>query len=139
MKLTLIPMAASLILAIACVPQPMALGPATDAGPPYCDTTCGVMWERAQVWLATHARYKIQIATDALLETYNPIDHDPDYGFSVVKEPAPSGAHWIVMTTTCGNWFGCSPRAADVIRAFYYYVAHGSDVLAGRGYLSAIR
>src|SRR5947208_2710492 len=89
----------------ACVPTPLQLGPAAGAQPIYCDTNCSVMWERAQVWFTNHSRWKIQNATDVMIETYNPTGYSATYGLRAVKEPSASGAHFITLTLACGNLF----------------------------------
>jgi hypothetical protein len=48
---------------------------------PTCrdDRDCKVKWEAAQLWIVHNASYKIQTATDVLLETYNSTDQDTGY------------------------------------------------------------
>jgi hypothetical protein len=118
----------------------VALAPAANIGNSVdCVAGCREEWERAQLWLVKHARYKIQIATDVLIQTFNPPQSEPEYGFSITKEPAGGGRYAIRMEMACGNMFGCNPKPIDVRNAFYYYAKTGTDLLAGQGYLSAIR
>ncbi len=64
-----------------------------------------------------------------LIATFNPTD--ATYGFTAIKEPAGDGRKRISLTMMCGSqMLGCSPLAADVSRAFYYYVQTGTDLLA---------
>lgn len=114
-----------------------ALAPAIESGVTEadCDTTCSEQWQRAQLWLAKHSKWKIQTATDAIIQTFNPTGYDPSYGFSVTKEPLGGGRYRITMELACGNPFGCSPKSEDVRAAFYYYVQTGNDLLAGIGNL----
>jgi len=106
--------------------------------PVPCADTCKLQWERAQLWLVQHSAWKLQMATDVVLQTYNPPAHDVTYGFQVTRTPAGSG-YVIALQLVCGNMYGCDPLPADVRRAFYHYVATGDDLLAGAGYLGAIR
>ena len=117
-----------------------ALVPAAMIGTSVpCDsTTCKEDWERAQLWIVKHSRWKIQTTTDVLIETYNPVGYEPSYGFTVVREPAGGGSYSISMTMTCGNMFGCSPKPVEVQEAFYYYVARGIDLLSGFSDLGGI-
>ena len=100
---------------------------------------CKECWERAQLWLANHSQLKVQIATDVMLQTYNPAGSGVVYAFSVTKEPLGAGRYKIVMDLACGNMFGCSPKPEDVTRAFYHYVRTGKDLLVGMGYEGSIR
>ena len=118
-----------------------ALAPATTIGNSLeCDeTTCKQSWERSQFWIAKHSKWKIQTATDVLLQTFNPTQYDPSFGFSITKEPLGNGRYRITMEAVCANSFGCSPNDTEVKNAFYYYVANGKDLLEGVPRLIAIR
>jgi hypothetical protein len=130
---------AAALLVSGCAATPLILGPATGASEATCDTGCREAWERAQLWVVHHSKWKIQTATDVLIETFNPTQYDPSYGFTATKEPLGGGRSRISLGMSCGNPFGCNPRAADVSMAFNYYVATGNDVLNGVSYGSAIR
>ncbi len=117
-----------------------ALAPAANIGDSVtCQNECKAEWQRAQLWLAKHSKWKIQTATDVLIQTFNPTQYDPSYGFSVMKEPVGSGTYVIRMELFCGNLFGCDPKPLDVKKALFYYVKTGVDLLQGQGYLSGIR
>lgn len=116
------------------------LAPAANIGDSVvCSNGCKEEWERAQLWIAKHSLWKIQISTDVLIQTYNPASDLPSYGFSITKEPTGSGNYVIRMSMACGNMFGCDPKPIDVKNAFYYYVKTGTDLLDGQGNLGAIR
>jgi hypothetical protein len=116
------------------------LAPAANIGNSVeCNSDCKDEWERAQFWLAKHSKWKIQAATNILVQTYNPIQSEPSYGFSVTREPLGGGQYSIRMEMTCGNMFGCFPTPIDVKNAFYYYVKTGNDLLVNQGYLGGIR
>jgi hypothetical protein len=70
--------------------------------------------------------------TDVLIQTYNPREHDPSYGFTVIREPS-GGSYTIRLGLNCGNMFGCTPEPAHVRQAFFYYVKTGRDLLAQAG------
>ncbi len=110
-----------------------ALAPANNIGDSLkCEQAqCSEYWERAQLWLAKHSQMKIQTATNVMIQTYNPINSDVIYGFSVIKEPVGNSAYSIQMTMACGNAFGCNPEPIYVRNAFYYYVKNGQDLLVG--------
>lgn len=114
------------------------LAAATTTGPVEC-TGCKAEWERAQLWLTRHSKWKMQTATDVVLQTFSPVNYDVSYGFTITKEPVLEGKYRIKLAMACGNPLGCDPAPSDVGRAFYHYVATGVDVLEGLGYLGSIR
>ena len=128
------------LLATACLKaHPVELGAAAGAGPVTCDSNCTMAWERAQFWVAKHGAWKIQSATNILIQTYNPPEHDTRYGISVMKEPLEGGRYTIKLALYCANWIRCDPRAADVAAAFNHYVATGVDILDTAKHGSAIK
>lgn len=132
-------LAASSILLGGCLAAtPVMLGPAANAGPVTCDTNCTTSWERAQLWLAKHSRWKIQTATDVMIQTYNPPEHDTSYGFTATREPLGGGRYTITLTLHCANFIRCDPKESDVVSAFNYYVATGEDILATAKHGSAV-
>jgi hypothetical protein len=135
----------SLIILLGCTPistrlQPI-LAPASNMEDSItcCQTECNDAWQRSQLWLVKHSKWKIQTATDVVIQTFNPIKCDVSYGFTIIKEPLGDGCYDIRMELVCGNPLGCDPKPIDVKRAFYYYVKTGIDLLTGQGYLGSIR
>lgn len=113
--------------------------------PSVCDaTSCKEQWERAQVWVAKHSRWKIQTATEVQIATFNPtgdVAERASYGMSVLKEPAEGGRSRITLSLSCGStspMISCDPKPVDIQRAFYHYIQTGKDVLEGLT-LSGIR
>jgi hypothetical protein len=110
------------------------------ASPPICaQAVCTEQWQRAQLWIANHSKWKIQTSTDVVIQTFNPVGMEASYGFAVSREPLGEGRYRITMKMACGNALGCNPSADDVTAAFYHYVASGTDILVGAGNLSGIR
>ena len=121
-------------------PLPAVLAP-TAATPLYaeCESeTCDARWERAERWIAKHAKTRVQLVTSAVIRTQHPTQSD-DYLFWVRREPADSGRARITLELLCGDQRGCSPAAGEVRGAFVHYVLTGEDLLAGRRGLRAIR
>ena len=85
-----------------------------------------------------HSRWKIQTATDIVIETYNPPRYNPTFGFAVFREPAPGGGYTIKIAMTDCVGFGCDISKTDIRRAFSHYVETGEDLLAHLG-LTSIR
>lgn len=83
---------------------------------PQCvgEADCRAKWEAAQIWLTRHSGFKIQVATDVLIETYNPTGYSPNLAMRITKEPQGGGRYLLRLEAWCANVFGCStdPRAA---------------------------
>jgi len=84
--------------------------------PLYCDpsTTCAEMWRRAQVWLASNARYRLALVTDAVINTHGPARGEMAMAYQVTRESAGAGRDRIRVWAGCGNQFACDtpPDAA---------------------------
>jgi len=78
---------------------------------PTCDgdADCKAKWEAAQLWVVHNAGFKIQTATDVLIETYNPTGGSPSLAARVTKEPLGGGRYKLVVYVWCDNVFGCVP------------------------------
>lgn len=78
---------------------------------PVCsgEADCKAKWEAAQLWVVHNAGFKIQTATDVVIETYNPTRSSPSLAARVTKEPLGSGQYRIVVSVWCDNIFGCVP------------------------------
>jgi hypothetical protein len=117
------------------------LQPQIQAARPDAPIQCGeckVEWQRAQLWVTKHSRWKIQTSTDVVIQTFNAVSSDVSYGFTITREPTASG-YQLAVAVVCGNILGCDPLPADVRRAFYHYAATGQDLLDGQGYLGSVR
>lgn len=131
-------------------PQLAALPPSSQINTICDSTTCGIEWQRAQVWVAKHSRMKIQLATDAVIESYNAeTTLHGMYGFRVTREPRSNGRYRLDFLPICaggyydalygvprdsvvrGNDGHCWPSEEFVVRAFYHYLKTGDDALAG--------
>jgi hypothetical protein len=91
---------------------------------PICQSTaqCNDAWRRAQVWVATHGGYKIQTATDSVIQTFGPGGSSPELAFLVTREPLEAGREQIVMHASCDNFIGCIPKPTEAIANFNAYV-----------------
>lgn len=111
---------AFLLLLSACV----APGPAIHTPPLECvgEPECKLYWERTQVWIAMNSHWKVQVATDVMISTFNGTEHSTYNHYSVVREPLGDGRERIIMRTGCNNIFGCATRADVARRHLYDYV-----------------
>ena len=98
--------------------------PAIYTPPLECvgEPECKFFWERAQVWVAKNSYWKIQVATDVMISTYNAAPNSPHNSYSLVREPLGDGRERITMRTGCNNMFGCTTRADVARRSLYDYV-----------------
>jgi uncharacterized protein YceK len=110
-----------------------------DGGRVVCESPCAVEWQRAQAWLVKHSKWKLQIATDELLVTYDPSMYDVSFGFTVTKRPERDGYSSIQLAAECANSWGCNPSRSDVNRLFSHYVEHGEDLLEGESFYGSVR
>src|SRR4051812_2232264 len=85
-------------------PPPMSEADAAELAVPLTCTgadECQKLWRRAQVWVIQNSGYKIQIATDAVVETFNPRDYSLVWGFSLTRMPGNGNEETIELTPTC--------------------------------------
>lgn len=70
---------------------------------------CDQMWARAQTWLVTNGRYRIQTMNDNVIQTFGP--HDGVYdavAYTLTREKAANGASVIRIIGACkGTVYGC--------------------------------
>lgn len=91
--------------------------------PLLCSTKqdCDLMWQRAQAWVANNSHWRIQIATDTLIQTYGP-GNDAYSAYTITKELNKENGARIRVTAKCGNQFGCVPAQIDSIYFFKQYL-----------------
>lgn len=91
---------------------------------PYCSgqADCTAKWDAAQLWVVKHCGYKIQSATNVIIETYNGQEADIELHGSVTKEPLGGGKYKIVGNFGCNNFMGCTVDPWDALIDFNHYV-----------------
>lgn len=94
-------------------PQRLAMQEQINQTIPTCSGVeeCNAKWEAAQLWVVHNSAYKIQTATNVLIETYNPSQHSPSLAARVTKEPQGAGKYRLLVALWCDNMFGCVPDA----------------------------
>lgn len=99
-------------------PQPVysAAEAADRYTPPECDgaEACAQMWRAAQAWVATNSGFKLQVVTDAVLETYNPPPYSQRWAYRVVREQAGGTKERLIVTPSCGQAPVCRESADDM-------------------------
>jgi len=106
MKLKFLGFVLFLILA-GCASQPyVPTKIVSDAAktPVICEgkEACDMMWSKAQIWVSENAGYKIQVATDSIIETYSARDYSQGYSVRMVKMPLGDGKHELKLSINCG-------------------------------------
>lgn len=88
---------------------------------------CDLFWQRAQLWLAKNSAWKIQSATEFVINTYYPSRRDVTWGFQVTREPAEvEGQQRIVLQPICRLPAAeCVPDRIQVLASFKRYVRTG--------------
>jgi len=95
----------------------------TSSDSPTCEADkCNYMWEAAQVWVSNNSAYKIQIATSAIISTYNSTRGSTDLAFKVTKEPIGSGKYKISMFARCDNILGCAVNPDQAVQNFNRHI-----------------
>jgi hypothetical protein len=91
---------------------------------PMCsgEKECELKWAAARKWIINNARWKIQIYSDDLIETYNPTPDSQLLAARVTKEPTPNGGYSFIVYVWCNNIFGCIPKKVDALIGFNNYV-----------------
>ena len=79
---------------------------------------CEAMWIAARDWITSTCGFKIQVATDNLLETYNSTDASTALACRVTKTPLPAGGYKFAATAGCDNIFGCGIPPLRAVQSF---------------------
>lgn len=98
--------------------QKLAITPIKCSNKAQCDN----FWQKTQVWVAKNSGYRIQTATDVLIQTYGPANSDVTLAFTVIKEPNDENGASISMSASCDNIFGCTIPPVDAIAAYRKYI-----------------
>ena len=119
-------LAASLLLFIlgGCATITPKQQAAMDETIPVClgKVECEAKWAAARNWVLNNAKFKIQIYSDDLIETYNPPPDSPLIAARVRKQPLQNGGYGIYVNVWCNNMFGCVPKRADAVLNFNNYI-----------------
>lgn len=101
-------------------PPPSAAEIVDAAVPLRCTSQqqCDRWWRAAQVWIANNAGLKLQVATDAVLQTYGSTASIPRWAFTVTREPMDGGVEAIEIRVQCAKGYACTPAYETVIADF---------------------
>lgn len=79
---------------------------------------CDVKWGRAVQYVLDHGAYRIQLQTDAMIQTAGPTPNSPDLAIVINRIPLGEGRQRFELRGGCDNMFGCSP-SVDYAKAFF--------------------
>lgn len=87
---------------------------------PVCndEKDCNAKWEAAQLWIVHNSGFKIQTATNVLIQTYNATGGSAAIAVQATKEPIGGGKYKILVRVSCDNMFGCVPNQWDAALDF---------------------
>ena len=83
---------------------------------------CNFVWRRAQAWVADNAGFKIQVATDSVIATYNAPVYPTGWAFQVRRVPMTRDSDQIELRANCGEVPLCSRGYADTVRSFLAFL-----------------
>jgi hypothetical protein len=105
--------------------EEMAYAQERATHPPVCETTaqCDEMWSRALRWVVDNSEYRVQLQTDALIQTYGPTPNSSYPAYLISKDAIGSGVYQISFRAGCDNMFGCNPDTTMAHAAFNIVVS----------------
>jgi hypothetical protein len=71
---------------------------------------CDVWWQRAQTWVASHSKYKVESTTDTLIQTAGPDGGKRALAYQITRTPNPDGTATIGFAAHCDGSLGCKPN-----------------------------
>lgn len=83
---------------------------------------CDMKWGRAITWVSQNSHWKVQLQNDYLIQTYTSMNGSPYSSFLVNKAPIDNGSSEIVMSSGCGNMFGCVPDETILRASFTNFI-----------------
>lgn len=85
-------------------------------------------WGRAQVWLTSYASYKIQTATDYVLQTFAPVEsNSDDYAYEVTRLPGGTSDTFTVKCVAGSAWL-YGDNALMNAKVFAHYLQTGTMI-----------
>jgi hypothetical protein len=73
-------------------------------------TACDVAWRKATAWVVENSGWKVQVATDSLVQTFGPGTQSATLAFTLVRKPLADGWEELALTASCNeDGFPCYP------------------------------
>ncbi|NML32184.1 hypothetical protein [Paraburkholderia antibiotica] len=83
---------------------------------------CDLWWQRAQTWVASNSKYKIETATDSLIQTAGPDGGKRALAYQITRSANPDGTATIGFAAHCDGSLGCKPNPWEAGAQFKEYV-----------------
>lgn len=64
---------------------------------------CSTAWRAAQAWVVANSGYKIQVVSDAIIQTYNATNYSTSWAFTVTREPRGGDVERFFIVPSCGQ------------------------------------
>ncbi len=87
---------------------------------------CDVWWQRAQTWVTSHSTYKIESATDTLIQTAGPDGGKRALAYQITRTPNHDGTATIGFAAHCDGSLGCKPNPWKAGADFKEFVRSGA-------------
>lgn len=115
---------ATLAVAGCAAPYQQVTPPPTQADmidfklPLHCKSKeqCDRWWRTAQVWVMKNAGFKVQVATDAILQTFNATPGVAGYSVEISRAPEAAEGEVLEIEARCG-WSGHCDRSHETFIA----------------------
>lgn len=72
------------------------------------DAECKRYWQRAQIWLVQTSRWRMQVATDTVLEAVGNDPYAIERSYRIMKVPMEGESYRLTIQSGCRNIFGCA-------------------------------
>ena len=89
-------------------------------------TECDTWWQRAQSWVTSHSTYKVESATDTLIQTAGPDGGKRALAYQITRTKNPDGTATIGFAAHCDGSLGCKPNPWEAGADFKEYVRGAS-------------
>src|ERR1700742_719421 len=98
--------------------------------PLSCSNTseCSVWWQRALTWVSSHSAYKIEAATDSLIQTAGPDGGKRALAYQITRTSNNDGTATIGFAAHCDSSLGCKPNPWEAGADFKEFVRSGAPV-----------
>ncbi len=89
--------------------------------PIECTNTeeCERLWRRAQAWVVEQSGFKVQIATNSIIQTFNAPSYSTGWAFTVVRSPISKTTERFVVSPSCGDAPLCRKSKYEMVAAFH--------------------
>jgi hypothetical protein len=91
---------------------------------------CDVWWQRAQTWVTSHSKYKVETVTETLIQTAGPDGGKRALAYQITRAQNPDGTATIGFAAHCDGSMGCKPNPWEAGADFKEYVRGGAKPAA---------